>query len=149
MATEVRIACGLSDHRSRLTMSDVCSAQLVLLFIEELLDSQSLAQCRTVFSFLESRREAIIAVSAFTISESVAHGLPDKLPKQIFGHSATMQRAAPSIVSRRRPGILWASIHLHVPELPARRQELSQSSWKFPRRERYYIRRRSVRNTCK
>ncbi|KAF2633618.1 nuclear matrix protein [Macroventuria anomochaeta] len=43
---------------------DVCSAQLVLLLIEELLDSQSLAQCRTVFSFLESRREAIIAISS-------------------------------------------------------------------------------------
>ncbi|KAF9696953.1 hypothetical protein EKO04_004911 [Ascochyta lentis] len=43
---------------------DICSAQLVLLLIEELLDSQSLAQCRTVFSFLESRREAIIAISS-------------------------------------------------------------------------------------
>ncbi|KAF3049803.1 hypothetical protein E8E11_010337 [Didymella keratinophila] len=43
---------------------DICSAQLVLLLIEELLDSQSLAQCRTVFNFLESRREAIIAISS-------------------------------------------------------------------------------------
>ncbi|KAH6616512.1 nuclear matrix protein [Boeremia exigua] len=43
---------------------DICSAQLVLLLVEELLDSQSLAQCRTVFSFLESRREAIIAISS-------------------------------------------------------------------------------------
>lgn len=43
--------------------SDLCSAQLVLLLIEELLDSQSIAGCRTVFNFLESRREAIVAVS--------------------------------------------------------------------------------------
>ncbi|KAJ4994080.1 hypothetical protein SVAN01_00557 [Stagonosporopsis vannaccii] len=43
---------------------DICSAQLVLLLIEELLDSQSLAQCRTVFNFLESRRESIIAISS-------------------------------------------------------------------------------------
>ncbi|KAL6704330.1 hypothetical protein ACN47E_008286 [Coniothyrium glycines] len=41
---------------------DLCSAQLVLLLIEELLDSQSISGCRTVFSFLESRREAIIAI---------------------------------------------------------------------------------------
>lgn len=35
----------------------------MLLLIEELLDSQSISDCRTVFSFLESRREVIIAVS--------------------------------------------------------------------------------------
>ncbi|KAF2016265.1 hypothetical protein BU24DRAFT_346476 [Aaosphaeria arxii CBS 175.79] len=40
---------------------DVCSPQLVLLLIEELLDSQSISGCRIVFNFLESRREAIIA----------------------------------------------------------------------------------------
>lgn len=45
-----------------LTMIDLCSAQLVLLFVEELLDSQPISSCRTVFSFLESRRETIIAV---------------------------------------------------------------------------------------
>ncbi|KAF2748215.1 hypothetical protein M011DRAFT_401168 [Sporormia fimetaria CBS 119925] len=41
---------------------ELCPAQLVLLLIEELLDSQSISGCRTVFSFLESRREALIAV---------------------------------------------------------------------------------------
>ncbi|KAF2267932.1 nuclear matrix protein [Lojkania enalia] len=40
---------------------DLCSPQLVLLLVEELLDSQSIDGCRIVFSFLESRREAIIA----------------------------------------------------------------------------------------
>jgi THO complex subunit 1 len=53
------------DLHSTLTVPEICSAQLVLLLIEELLDSQSIAGCRTVFSFLESRREAIIAVSNF------------------------------------------------------------------------------------
>ncbi|KAF1842021.1 nuclear matrix protein [Cucurbitaria berberidis CBS 394.84] len=43
---------------------DLCSPQLVLLLIEELLDSQSIAGCRTVFNFLESRREAIIAINS-------------------------------------------------------------------------------------
>ncbi|KAF2712635.1 hypothetical protein K504DRAFT_464705 [Pleomassaria siparia CBS 279.74] len=40
---------------------DLSSQQLVLLLIEELLDSQSISGCRYVFSYLESRREAIIA----------------------------------------------------------------------------------------
>ncbi|CAN9147358.1 unnamed protein product [Alternaria alternata] len=40
---------------------DLCSPQLVLLLIEELLDSQSISGCRVVFNFLESRRETIIA----------------------------------------------------------------------------------------
>ncbi|KAH9877252.1 hypothetical protein IAQ61_002616 [Plenodomus lingam] len=43
---------------------DLCSPQLVLLLIEELLDSQSISGCRTVFNFLESRREAIIAINS-------------------------------------------------------------------------------------
>lgn len=43
---------------------DLCSPQLVLLLIEELLDSQSIAGCRTVFNFLESRREAIVAINS-------------------------------------------------------------------------------------
>jgi THO complex subunit 1 len=33
-----------------------------LLLVEELLDSQSISGCRTAFTFLETRREAIIAV---------------------------------------------------------------------------------------
>jgi hypothetical protein len=45
-----------------LTMLELCSPQATLLLIEELLDSQSIEGCRTVFNFLESRREAIIAV---------------------------------------------------------------------------------------
>ncbi|KAF2653256.1 hypothetical protein K491DRAFT_603281 [Lophiostoma macrostomum CBS 122681] len=40
---------------------DLCSPQLVLLLVEELLDSQSISGCRTAFKFLETRREAIIA----------------------------------------------------------------------------------------
>ncbi|KAF2788969.1 hypothetical protein K505DRAFT_254340 [Melanomma pulvis-pyrius CBS 109.77] len=40
---------------------ELSSQQLVLLLIEELLDSQSISGCRSVFSYLESRREAIIA----------------------------------------------------------------------------------------
>ncbi|KAH7346129.1 nuclear matrix protein [Pyrenochaeta sp. MPI-SDFR-AT-0127] len=43
---------------------DLCSPQLVLLLVEELLDSQSIAGCRTVFNFLESRREAIVAINS-------------------------------------------------------------------------------------
>jgi len=45
---------------------DLSSQQLVLLLIEELLDSQSISGCRLVFSYLESRREAIIAVCCLT-----------------------------------------------------------------------------------
>ncbi|KAF2280161.1 uncharacterized protein EI97DRAFT_455084 [Westerdykella ornata] len=40
---------------------DLCPAQLVLLLIEELFDSQPISGCRIVFTYLESRREAIIA----------------------------------------------------------------------------------------
>jgi len=43
-------------------MLDICSPQATLLLVEELLDSQSIEGCRVVFNFLESRREAIIAV---------------------------------------------------------------------------------------
>ncbi|CAG5150621.1 uncharacterized protein ALTATR162_LOCUS2720 [Alternaria atra] len=43
---------------------DLCSPQLVLLLIEELLDSQSISGCRVVFNFLESRRETIIAINS-------------------------------------------------------------------------------------
>ncbi|EUC42751.1 hypothetical protein COCMIDRAFT_102671 [Bipolaris oryzae ATCC 44560] len=43
---------------------DLCSPQLVLLLTEELLDSQSISGCRVVFNFLESRREAIIAINS-------------------------------------------------------------------------------------
>lgn len=70
---------------------DICSAQLVLLLIEELLDSQSLAQCRTVFNFLESRREAIIAVRLATDARCPTDRLLDKFSKQVLGHSAAVQ----------------------------------------------------------
>ncbi|KAH3917817.1 hypothetical protein HBI56_112630 [Parastagonospora nodorum] len=43
---------------------DICSPQATLLLIEELLDSQSIEGCRVVFNFLESRREAIIAINS-------------------------------------------------------------------------------------
>ncbi|KAF2644914.1 hypothetical protein P280DRAFT_183465 [Massarina eburnea CBS 473.64] len=42
---------------------DLCTPQLPLALIEELLDSLSLADCRTVLTFLESRREKLIASS--------------------------------------------------------------------------------------
>lgn len=57
---------------------DLCSPQLVLLLIEELLDSQSISGCRTVFNFLESRREAIIAVIFLSpLSYTPSHSLSD------------------------------------------------------------------------
>jgi THO complex subunit 1 len=74
-----------------LTGADICSAQLVLLLIEELLDSQSLAQCRTVFNFLESRREAIIAVCRPIKSAAFTDLLLDKLSKQVSRHLAIVQ----------------------------------------------------------
>ncbi|PVI06162.1 nuclear matrix protein [Periconia macrospinosa] len=40
---------------------DLCSQQLVLLLIEELLDGLSLTGCRYAFTFLESRRETLIS----------------------------------------------------------------------------------------
>ncbi|KAH7400683.1 nuclear matrix protein [Phaeosphaeria sp. MPI-PUGE-AT-0046c] len=43
---------------------ELCSPQATLLLVEELLDSQSIEGCRTVFNFLESRREAIIAINS-------------------------------------------------------------------------------------
>ncbi|KAF1920911.1 nuclear matrix protein [Ampelomyces quisqualis] len=43
---------------------ELCSPQATLLLIEELLDSQCIEGCRTVFNFLESRREAIIAINS-------------------------------------------------------------------------------------
>lgn len=46
----------------RLTLVDLCHQQLVLLLVEELLDSLSIAGCRIAFGFLESRREVLIAV---------------------------------------------------------------------------------------
>jgi len=52
----------LSSGCLELTQLELCSPQSILLLIEELLDSQSIEGCRNVFNFLESRREAIIAV---------------------------------------------------------------------------------------
>ncbi|OCK83336.1 hypothetical protein K432DRAFT_432919 [Lepidopterella palustris CBS 459.81] len=43
---------------------DQCYPGLVLLLVEELLDSQSIGGCRTVFDFLESRREVLIATNS-------------------------------------------------------------------------------------
>jgi THO complex subunit 1 len=71
--------------------ADICSAQLVLLLIEELLDSQSLAQCRTVFNFLESRRESIIAVRSPIMSVASTDLPLDKLSKQVSRHPALVQ----------------------------------------------------------
>lgn len=60
-------------------MLDLCSPQLVLLLIEELLDSQSIAGCRTVFNFLESRREAIVAVGRINTCPVLPNCVPDQL----------------------------------------------------------------------
>lgn len=43
---------------------DQCYSGLVLLLVEELLDSQSIDGCRIVFDFLESRREVLIATNS-------------------------------------------------------------------------------------
>ncbi|OCL07779.1 hypothetical protein AOQ84DRAFT_319438 [Glonium stellatum] len=43
---------------------DQCYPGLVLLLVEELLDSQSIDGCRIVFDFLESRREVLIATNS-------------------------------------------------------------------------------------
>lgn len=43
---------------------DLCSPQLVLILLEELLDSLSIDRCRIALGFLESRREVLIAVSS-------------------------------------------------------------------------------------
>ena len=40
---------------------DLCSTQLVLLLVEEVMDSLSIADCHIAFNFLESRREAIMS----------------------------------------------------------------------------------------
>lgn len=40
----------------------LCAGQLVMLLIEELFDSLSISGCRHAFAFLETRREALIAV---------------------------------------------------------------------------------------
>lgn len=45
----------LSDH-------ELCEPGLIFWLVEELLDSQTINGCRTVFDFLESRRERITAV---------------------------------------------------------------------------------------
>ena len=60
--------------QTALMLPDLCSPQLVLLLIEELLDSQSIAGCRTVFNFLESRREAIVAVCRLRICRGCSNG---------------------------------------------------------------------------
>lgn len=54
-------------------MSDLCSNQLVLLLAEEVLDSLSIADCHIAFNYLESRREAILAVSRVSICASTAN----------------------------------------------------------------------------
>jgi hypothetical protein len=59
---EIEVSHPLSLQSGQTDFIDLSSQQLVLLLIEELLDSQSISGCRTVFSYLESRREAIIAV---------------------------------------------------------------------------------------
>ena len=91
VVTEVCMPCKLGCLGSALISVDICSAQLVLLLIEELLDSQSLAQCRTVFNFLESRREAIIAVCSRPKLDCFTNFSLDKLSKQVTGHFAFVQ----------------------------------------------------------
>ena len=45
----------------------MCSPQLVLLLLEELLDSLSIEKCQIALGYLESRREVLIAVGRFRI----------------------------------------------------------------------------------
>jgi hypothetical protein len=47
---------------SDLEKPEECDPALALWLIEELLDSQSIDGCRTVFEYLESRREKLVAV---------------------------------------------------------------------------------------
>ncbi|EAT84514.2 hypothetical protein SNOG_08238 [Parastagonospora nodorum SN15] len=58
-----------SDEARRLSVETAAKSLFyanlaTLLLIEELLDSQSIEGCRVVFNFLESRREAIIAINS-------------------------------------------------------------------------------------
>lgn len=46
-----------------LTASEQCEPGLVFWLVEELLDSQTIDGCRSVFDYLDSRRERITAVS--------------------------------------------------------------------------------------
>jgi hypothetical protein len=52
---------------AQLITLDLCSPQLPLLLLEELFDSLSIDQCQIALSYLESRREAIIAVGHFLV----------------------------------------------------------------------------------
>ena len=49
--------------------SEQCEPGLVFWLVEELLDSQTIDGCRSIFDFLDSRRERMTAVSG-------NHGLP-------------------------------------------------------------------------
>ncbi len=51
----------LLDILSFLSDSELCDPALLFWLVEELLDSQTIAGCRKVFDFLESRRERITA----------------------------------------------------------------------------------------
>lgn len=51
----------LLDILSFLSDSELCDPALLFWLVEELLDSQTIAGCRRVFDFLESRRERITA----------------------------------------------------------------------------------------
>ena len=55
-------SCSCQAQFSVNCFTDQCYSGLVLLLVEELLDSQSIDGCRIVFDFLESRREVLIAV---------------------------------------------------------------------------------------
>jgi THO complex subunit 1 len=72
--------------------ADLCPQQLVLLLIEELLDSLSIAGCRTAFGFLESRREVLIAVSGSLFDiDTTTDWFAGTISEQRSGHSAIMQ----------------------------------------------------------
>lgn len=43
-------------------LPEYCEPTLVIWLVEELLDSQTIQDCRKVFDYLESRRERIITV---------------------------------------------------------------------------------------
>lgn len=50
---------------------DLCSAQLMLLLVEEVMDSLPIIDCHIAFSFLESRREAIMAGQGMSTSKEL------------------------------------------------------------------------------
>lgn len=108
----------------------MCEPSLLFWLIEELLDTQTINGCRTVFDYLESRRERITAVSEALMPAShlgLIHAwLPETFQTEESDHTACLQRASSSPFSRRGYCLLWQGVHLHVSELSSGGQKLGQ-----------------------